>query len=192
MKKINLIGIKFTRLEVIEEAKSKWLCRCDCGTNKIVTTNKLRSGRVKSCGCLNIEQRKNRIKKMTQARKKYSPQEASARKIYKNRYSDGDISFEMFLTLSSLNCYYCNSEPNGKYNESFYDARRSKDAKENGFFIYNGLDRINQFKPHTIDNVVVCCKTCNMCKRTMSHDQFINFIEKIYLNIKLKMNLDNM
>lgn len=191
MKKLNLLGIKFTRLEVIDLAGSKWLCRCDCGNNKIVTTNKLRSEKVKSCGCLNIEQRKSRVHKMTQVRKKYSAQEASAMKIYKDRYSDGDISFEIFLKLSSLNCYYCNSEPNGKYNESLYDVRRSKDSKINGFFIYNGLDRIDQSKPHTINNVVTCCKTCNMSKRTMSHDQFLSFIEKIYLNVKSKMNLDN-
>lgn len=188
MKKFNLLGTKFTRLEVIAQDGSKWLCKCDCGIIKVVLTNKLRSGKVKSCGCLNIEKRKSRIQKMIQVRKKYSAQEASAMKIYKSRYSDGNISFKEFLKLSSLNCYYCNNTPNGKYNESLYDARRSKHAKENGFFIYNGLDRIDQSKPHNINNVVTCCKTCNMCKRTMSHDQFLLFIEKIYLNIKLKMN----
>lgn len=183
MKKLNLLGEKFSRLEVISKDGSSWLCKCDCGTTKIVTTIKLRSGQVKSCGCLNTEKRKSRLQKMTQVRKKYSATEASAMKIYKDRYSDGDISFEMFLKLSSLNCYYCNSEPNGKYNESLYDARRSENAKVNGFFIYNGLDRIDQSKPHTIDNVVTCCKICNMSKRNMSHNQFLFFIEKIYLNL---------
>lgn len=186
MKKLDLLGAKFTRLQVIQQTGSKWLCKCDCGNTKIVTTNSLRSEKVRSCGCLNIEQRKSRVQKMTETRKKYSAQEASAMKIYKHRYADGDISFEEFLKLSSLNCYYCNSEPSGKYNESLYDVRRSKNAKENGFFIYNGLDRIDQQKPHTIDNVVTCCKTCNMSKRTMSHDQFLSFVEKIYLNIKFK------
>lgn len=30
----------------------KWLCQCDCGNEIIVTTNRLRSGQVNSCGCL--------------------------------------------------------------------------------------------------------------------------------------------
>jgi hypothetical protein len=29
-----------------------WLCRCDCGTEKIVSAGNLRSGHTQSCGCL--------------------------------------------------------------------------------------------------------------------------------------------
>jgi hypothetical protein len=186
MKKINLIGLKFNRLQILDEINNKLLCQCDCGTIKLIIKNKVKSGKIKSCGCFNQEMRKSRIKKMTQARQKYSPKEASAIKIWKDRYSDGDLSFEQFKSLSILNCYYCNSEPNSKFNESYYDQRRSKDAKESGFFIYNGLDRIDQSEPHHSNNVVPCCKQCNMCKRNMSQDEFIKFIEKIYLNIKSK------
>ena len=32
-----------------------WLCRCTCGKNKIIAGYLLRSGRVKSCGCLRAE-----------------------------------------------------------------------------------------------------------------------------------------
>ncbi len=32
--------------------QSMWLCRCDCGINKIVSLPHLREGMVKSCGCL--------------------------------------------------------------------------------------------------------------------------------------------
>lgn len=54
--KINLIGQKFGRWTVLEQAESKngnacWLCRCDCGTERIVMGKNLRSGRSKSCGC---------------------------------------------------------------------------------------------------------------------------------------------
>lgn len=31
--------------------KSMWLCRCDCGTEKLVATNSLRTGNSVSCGC---------------------------------------------------------------------------------------------------------------------------------------------
>ncbi|KKM85696.1 hypothetical protein LCGC14_1286380 [marine sediment metagenome] len=60
-KLINLIGKKFGKLIVIKKTdKNKWgnyywLCKCDCGKEKIIRGNNLKSGVTKSCGCLNIE-----------------------------------------------------------------------------------------------------------------------------------------
>ena len=58
--KLNLIGQRFGRLTVIKEAENKgkrtqWLCQCDCGKQHIATTESLRSGTCRSCGCLRIE-----------------------------------------------------------------------------------------------------------------------------------------
>lgn len=60
--KLNLIGQKFGRLLVIESIpaiaqKSAWLCRCDCGTEKVCTSASLKTGHTKSCGCLLDEKR---------------------------------------------------------------------------------------------------------------------------------------
>lgn len=64
----NLIGKKIGRLEVISQAESNkrgratWLCRCSCGTEKVILGDYLirRDNKgVLSCGCL---QRENRIK----------------------------------------------------------------------------------------------------------------------------------
>lgn len=58
-KKIDMIGKTFGKLKVIEEDvenKSKgsyWLCKCDCGNIVSVVGTNLRSGKTKSCGCLN-------------------------------------------------------------------------------------------------------------------------------------------
>jgi len=60
-KKINLFGKIFGRLTVIKEAgksnagQIRWLCRCNCGEEIIVTGGDLRSNRTKSCGCLRKE-----------------------------------------------------------------------------------------------------------------------------------------
>ncbi len=47
---------KFNRLTVLTLARigteRAWLCRCDCGTIKPVRPYHLKSGRVRSCGCL--------------------------------------------------------------------------------------------------------------------------------------------
>lgn len=37
-----------------------WLCRCSCGTERYVTTNSLRRGNSKSCGCYNLEVARSR------------------------------------------------------------------------------------------------------------------------------------
>lgn len=59
--KLNLIGKKFGRWTVLEEAGRTptssvlWLCRCECGTEKVVSGNSLRNGRSKSCGCYKLD-----------------------------------------------------------------------------------------------------------------------------------------
>lgn len=63
-KMIDLTGEKFGRLTVLalaekpKDSKSTskfWLCKCECGTEKIISGNVLRQGKAKSCGCLNNE-----------------------------------------------------------------------------------------------------------------------------------------
>lgn len=62
----DLTGQTFERLTVLEYVgqtgyhESKWLCQCSCG-NKVTTSGvRLRSGGVKSCGCLKLERTKER------------------------------------------------------------------------------------------------------------------------------------
>jgi hypothetical protein len=56
--KFSMMGQKFNRLTVIEYiGKSKdrqllWKCLCDCGNETVVAGTYLRTGSVKSCGCL--------------------------------------------------------------------------------------------------------------------------------------------
>lgn len=63
-----MIGEKFTKLEVIERFpenkgnRSQWICKCDCGNEKIVLGKLLLNGHVKSCGCLNDQRRRERSK----------------------------------------------------------------------------------------------------------------------------------
>ncbi|MNQ58232.1 hypothetical protein D3C85_724230 [compost metagenome] len=48
---------RFTVLELHSNIKyqKKYLCRCSCGTEKVVSQGHLRSGHSKSCGCINTE-----------------------------------------------------------------------------------------------------------------------------------------
>ncbi len=57
----NLIGQKFGRLIVIQRMDNNkwgnlyWLCKCDCGNEKIVRGSSLQSSNTQSCGCFKIE-----------------------------------------------------------------------------------------------------------------------------------------
>lgn len=54
---IDLTGKQFNRLLVLHQVKNiyrgiGWLCKCQCGTTKVVSGTNLSSGNTKSCGCL--------------------------------------------------------------------------------------------------------------------------------------------
>lgn len=57
----NLTGEKFGRLTVIglhptETRKTYWACQCECGNVKVVRSDSLQSGAIRSCGCLKKQQ----------------------------------------------------------------------------------------------------------------------------------------
>lgn len=54
----DITGQRFGRLIVLSYSGSgsgsRWLCRCDCGTEKEVSGSHLRSGKTKGCGCVRV------------------------------------------------------------------------------------------------------------------------------------------
>lgn len=70
---INMIGLKFNRWNVVSEAQKPkatnqtgkfWNCVCDCGTERVVYGETIRSGSSKSCGCLKAEKNAVAMKAM--------------------------------------------------------------------------------------------------------------------------------
>lgn len=58
----NLVGKKFGKLTVIGPSESRtndghamWRCLCDCGNERLVSSQYLVSGKTKSCGCLMLQ-----------------------------------------------------------------------------------------------------------------------------------------
>lgn len=72
-KALDLTGKRFGKLVAVQvdesniSKKRKWVCICDCGNSVSVTTNNLRSGQTKSCGCL-VYETKNQTHGMKQTR----------------------------------------------------------------------------------------------------------------------------
>lgn len=68
----DLTGERFGRLVVIkhayqEGARHYWLCKCDCGNEKLILGCSLKYGKTKSCGCLAREKtiERNKLTKST-------------------------------------------------------------------------------------------------------------------------------
>lgn len=174
----NIAGHKYGRLTVTRKFKQKergilyWLCRCDCGNEKWVNGIKLRAGGVRSCGCLN----KEHMRKVAEKNKiEYGL--ASKRRIFRRYKNDAKrknhffgLTFKQFINIIQQNCFYCGIKP----------ANVQTAEGNNGDFIYNGIDRMNNRKGYTIENCVPCCSICNKAKNTMNKILFLNWIKRIY------------
>lgn len=59
---VDLCGARYGRYVILRPVtlgrKATVLCHCDCGTEKTVRLDGLKSGKVQSCGCLNAERRR--------------------------------------------------------------------------------------------------------------------------------------
>ena len=82
MFKKDLTGQRYGRLVVVgyagtkqsgNQQKTMWLCKCDCGNEKVVSAGELQSGHTTSCGCYHKEQvgRINRTHNMANKQRLY-------------------------------------------------------------------------------------------------------------------------
>ena len=158
------------------------MCKCECGNEKIINGRHLRDGSIRSCGCLGRETAKANFAKMVKNRRLKSGL-ASMRTVIrtykinaKNRGLEYKLTEKQFAKITKQNCYYCGAKPNNisKHPENFED------------YIYNGLDRIDNDKGYTIDNVVPCCHQCNSAKRKLTLQEFKNWIKKVYHYLKVR------
>lgn len=75
-RKLDMIGKRFGKLTVIEEYDRnkrgyyRYLCKCDCGNEKIAIGSELQNGHIKSCGCYKKDSIINRCAKYTKEEKK--------------------------------------------------------------------------------------------------------------------------
>ena len=78
--------------------------------------------------------------------------------------------------MISQNCHYCGEKPK----ELLADKQRNASDIP---FKRNGIDRVDNSKGYTIDNVIPCCRNCNIAKSTMSYSEYTNFIIQSYNNL---------
>jgi hypothetical protein len=85
------------------------------------------------------------------------------------RYKDIDFTQDLLYFILTQNCFFCGNT----------GANKTKSI--NGTIIpHNGLDRLNQSLPHTLNNIVACCKYCNWSKAARSCQQFRDWAARVY------------
>lgn len=183
-------GLKYGRLTVIKHSgkdkrkKHLWLCKCECGNEKVVVSDNLSSGKSNSCGCLKaeflansgfqfrgIEDREDAVLKV-----QYSHLKRRHKKLDTQNTA---IDFTTFKNISKSNCKYCGLE----YSKEIEDrlSERSDGKKLSDCIVkINGIDRVDSSIGYTKENSVPCCKYCNFAKHTMSENDFYKWIRMVY------------
>ena len=168
MLKKDLIGKKIGNLLILsfdhidERHYSYWVCLCDCG-NKVIRTRHTLIGALQrkslsSCGCLQRHGAESSIHRL------FIKYKLNASK----RSREFSLLEDDFALLIMRPCYYCGVL---KFN-LFVDGRSTQ-------FYYNSLDRKDNSRGYTIDNVVPACSICNHMKQKYSVSEFINQAHKI-------------
>lgn len=180
-----VLNQRFNKLIVLSHAEIRgsgknkahfYLCKCDCGNEKIIRLTDFKTGRTKSCGCI----QKARTAELGKARK--LPNGTSPINIlfsqYKKSAETRALQFKLnlikFKELIAGNCYYCGSEPSA--------ICRSRHYPETDFVMYNGVDRKDSSQDYSPENCVSCCGNCNYAKSDMSEKDFLDLVRKIYHN----------
>lgn len=177
---IDLSGKKIGNLSVMEylyfENRKEgnrwlWLCECDCGETCGVRTSRLTKDNPQT-SCKRCADKRSSSARIL-------PDSLSSKHRAFRRYKQGakereyefHITFEEFLEIISKDCYYCASKPK-KYSDESYER--------------NGIDRMDNSKGYTLNNVVTCCSICNRLKMDLSYDDFKLWIGKVYTNLTNK------
>jgi hypothetical protein len=189
---IDLTGKKFGKLLVVKQLKERgnrgqirYECLCECGKKHQTSGESIRSGKSKSCGCLRHTP-PNKIKDREQAIWSYLYQTTIVKRNRKWKIL-GDISLDDFIFFSKEPCYYCGLE-----NSNTAQDRRgwNKNKQVSDTIIkFNGIDRLDSSKRYWSNNVETCCKYCNTAKNTMSEQDFIKFIKRVYEHFRTNHRL---
>lgn len=166
---INEVGKRYGKLVVLEQAPSdgtwaKFLCQCDCGNTITVRGNSLRTGMTRSCGCL---------AHLPPGEAAFNQIYNSARQNARTRGYPWELTKEQVKDIMGKPCAYCGAEPH----------QRVTDTRYHGTFLYNGMDRVNNTKGYTIDNVVPCCGRCNRAKDTHSVGSFREWVARVHAHL---------
>ena len=167
-----LVGKQYGRLLVVKKLDEvdgsrgrHYLCLCECGQEKSISSTSLRTG-TKSCGCLAVDRG---VAKLSRGEAAFNQLYA----YYKWYASKRNLTFNLtssdFHDLTKKNCTYCGASP--------HQVRRLKGG--NGEYKYNGIDRVDSKRGYALENCVPCCGVCNSMKSDMAVSDFLDHVARI-------------
>lgn len=187
MKHIDITGQRYGMLVALyqipkdEKGRYRYLCLCDCGNTIEARAERLRRGKIKSCGCLKHAQAVNRIPDRNEAvlRREYSELKKRNKKFSQN----GEvISLQQFKDIVNQPCYYCGAVGSKKIQDRIRNRGKTHVCSDKTISI-NGIDRLDSMKGYIDGNCVSCCKTCNYAKNTLTLDEFKDWVMRVYERI---------
>lgn len=145
--------------------KLYYKCRCICGCVRNVRGESIVSGLSKGCGCRSFKKLHGRKKDDEELiLSRYKSIYARYRNEAKRRNLDFSMEFDEYYKLATKPCYYC-----GKFS--------NKQKVKYGIEIkFNGIDRVDNTKGYSSDNIVSCCKSCNTKKLAVTPE----IVRKVY------------
>lgn len=152
-RRIKSVGNRYGRLLVISEQEYgenngrrrdfRATCICDCGTEKIIKTSMLTSGKVISCGCA-VRDQLGLLPKATRARASVQESVRRARKRgVSGRYTADQI--ENLYLMQQKKCACCRKQLNGKFHRDHKTPLALGGSND-------------------ITNIELLCAKCNMAK----------------------------
>lgn len=179
---IDLAGKNCGSLEVKQRkgtdnhGQALWLCLCVCGKLCTRRSSDLRTRERHTCGCRTGTRHaasltvlhQNNIK--TTAPRNYVL--AQYRQSARSRGYEFSLKAEVFNALIAGDCFWCGAEPS-----NFYKSEGGKELR------YSGIDRRGSSRGYVEGNCVSCCKLCNYAKNTMSEEEFLLWIDRVYKHL---------
>ena len=86
-----------------------------------------------------------------------------------------ELSKDMCRSLFKDVCHYCTEPP-----KKIYKLPRYRQG-----FTYNGIDRLDSNLGYIPYNVVSCCSFCNYKKGSKLYVDFLSWIKKVVVNMRL-------
>lgn len=147
--------------------------QCTCGNKQIVSCSKLRCADYKQCSDCSFKARSEKAVQVSQF-------EQIFRRLVLERCKKHNIEVTItvndYENLSKQNCFYCNDAPK-KVNR--FANRKYVNTED---LYVNGVDRLDSKIGYIFENCVPCCTSCNYAKHTLTYDEFMDKILKIYKN----------
>ena len=157
---IDIKGKKYNRwtvlsLDRIENKRAYWLCECECGTQRVISSSSLRCGNSKSCGCLHKENVKRTINGLSKT------------KLYRN-YSNikqrcYNPKFSLYKNYGGRGIVMCDEWLNNFM--SFYNWAINNGYKDN--LTIDRIDVNGNYEP-------------NNCRWILMDNQYYNRTDNVY------------